>query len=356
MVQLPRLGAALGDCDRPLIEAYDAALLDLDGVLYLGPEPVRHAARAVAAAAAHGLRLAYVTNNASRSPDEVALHLTEIGIPATPADVVTSGQAATRLVAARVPAGSAVLVLGSDALREQVRAAGLIPVRAVAEAGPGGPVAVVQGLATDTGWRDLAEAALAIRAGALWVTGNLDATLPTPRGPLPGNGAMVAALRAATGAEPVVAGKPEPALHEESVQRTGARRPLVVGDRLDTDVLGAVRAAAHSLLVLTGVVDLAALLRAPKGSRPHYVGADLRALLRPQPPVRIEGDRIRCGTALAGFDDGVLLVSVEGHDPDGQAGVDALRAACSAAWRVVDGGRTVQRVSGLGDDGSLPGG
>lgn len=283
----------------------------------------------------------------------MAAHLTEIGIPATAVDVVTSGQAATRLVAARVPAGSAVLVVGSDALREQVRAAGLVPVRTVAEAGPAGPAAVVQGLATDTGWRDLAEAALAIQAGALWVTGNLDSTLPTPRGPLPGNGAMVAALRVATGAEPIVAGKPEPALHDESVQRTGARRPLVVGDRLDTDVLGAVRAGADSLLVLTGVVDLAALLGALKGARPTYVGADLRALLLPQPVVSFVDGAARCGGAQATVDGGVLRVSAAGRDGEGQTGVDALRAACTAVWREVDDGRVVQRVVGLRGDGSL---
>jgi ribonucleotide monophosphatase NagD (HAD superfamily) len=105
------------------------------------------------------------------------------------------------------------------------------------------------------------------------VAGNLDVTLPTARGLLPGNGAMVAALRAATDSEPLVAGKPFPALHAQAVARTGARRPLVVGDRLDTDVLGAVQAGADSLLVLTGVVDLPALLAAPVGSRPTYVAA-----------------------------------------------------------------------------------
>lgn len=343
-----RRGDALASCEGPLRNGYDAALLDLDGVLYLGQEAVVHAADSVRAAQDAGLRLAFVTNNASRAPARVAAHLTDLGIPARPDDVVTSGQAAAAVVAERVPAGSAVLVVGAEALAELVAAAGLRPVRSVAEAGPAGPVAVVQGLAPETTWADLAEATLAVRAGALWVTGNLDDTLPTPQGPLPGNGALVAAVRTATGAEPVVAGKPEPALHDESVRRVGSRRPLVVGDRLDTDVLGAVRAGADSLLVLTGVVDVAALLAAPAGTRPSFVAADLRALHLPQPRVRSDGDTVRCGPASAVVDrDGIVRVTLAQNEPGPVAGVAALRAACAAAWTAADGGSPVTGVSGL---------
>ena len=303
---------------------YDAALYDLDGVLYLGGDPVPHAAESVAAARALGLRAAYVTNNASRRPDVVAAHLTELGIPAEPHDVVTSAQAAARWLAEHVPTGSAVLVLGTEGLAEEVRAVGLRPVRTADEA----PVAVVQGLAPETGWKDLAEAAVALRAGALWVAGNTDRTYPSPRGPLPGNGAMVAALAAATGQVPVVVGKPEPALHRESVERVRSRRPLVVGDRLDTDVLGAVRGGSDSLLVLTGVVDRAELLAAPAGMRPTYVSADLRGLLRPHAPVELDGTRARCGTASAHWDGDGLVVQGEGDE--------ALRAACASSWARAD--------------------
>jgi HAD superfamily hydrolase (TIGR01450 family) len=336
-------GQALADCSTPLASAYDAALLDLDGVLYLGPEPVPHATAAVVAAAEGGMRLAYVTNNASRAPQAVAEHLVELGIPATAQDVVTSGQAAARLVAEQVPSGSAVLVIGSDALAELVTAAGLRPVRTVEQAGPGGPAALVQGLSPDTTWRDLAEGAVAVRRGALWVTGNVDATLPTARGLLPGNGTMVQALRTATGREPVVAGKPEPALHHESVRRTGARRPLVVGDRLDTDILGAVRGGADSLLVLTGVVDVPGLLAAPRGSRPSYVAADLRALLQPQLPVALGADEARCGDASAVVEGPWLTVT-------GGRTVQALRAACALAWARRDADRPVTDVRGLDPD------
>jgi glycerol-1-phosphatase len=334
----------LDACPQPLADAYDVALLDLDGVLYLGPDGVPHAASAVGAARERGMRPAYVTNNASRAPRDVAEHLTELGIPAAVEDVVTSGQAAARMVAERVPAGSSVLVLGTDALADQVRRQGLRVVRAVEEAGTDGPAAVLQGIASDTGWRDLAEACLALRAGALWVAGNLDATLPTSRGQLPGNGAMVAALRTATGLEPLVAGKPEPALHAEAVQRTAAQRPLVVGDRLDTDIRGAVRAGADSLLVLTGVVDLAGLVAAPQGSRPSYVAADLRGLLVAHPPVQVDDGRAMCGQAEARLEGGLLRVEAAAGDT---GGVQALRAVCALAWQEVDAGRAAPEVRGL---------
>lgn len=323
-------------------------------MLYVGREAVPHAAASVAAVRAAGMRVAFVTNNASRSPQAVAEHLVELGIEAVPADVVTSGQAAVRLVAERVPPGSAVLVLGSAALEAQLRQAGLRPVRSVAEADGGAVAAVVQGLEPRTCWQDLAEAAVAVRAGALWVAGNTDSTLPSPRGPLPGNGALVAALAVATGAQPIVAGKPEPALHRESVERTGARRPLVVGDRLDTDVLGAVRAGAQSLLVLTGVVDLPALVQAPAGCRPGFVAPDLRGLLLPHPPVELAGDRARCGRATARYADGVL--ELQNDDDDGQVVdparlVQQLRVQCALAWALADRGLRVEHLAGTGPAG-----
>jgi len=318
-------GLALGSCDQPLAQAYDAGLYDLDGVLYLAEHPVPHAAEAVAAARTAGLRPAYVTNNAGRRPAVVAAQLTSLGIPAREQDVVTSAQAAVREVARHVQAGAQVLVVGSDGLAEEVAAGGFVPVR---KAGPQ-VAAVVQGLARTTAWTDLAEAAVAIRAGALWVAGNGDTTYPSRRGPLPGNGALVAALVTATGRSPTVVGKPEPALHRESVERVGARRPLVIGDRLDTDVLGAVRGGSDSLLVLTGVVDRAALLAAPRGSRPTYVGADLRALLGPQPEVFLHDGTATCGDAVASYRQGELVV-------DGQ-GTPALRVACALAWAHADG-------------------
>lgn len=303
----------------PLHSKYDAALLDLDGVLYLGTEPVAHAAEAVAAARAAGMRAAFVTNNASRRPAAVAEHLTQLDIPAEAVDVVTSGQAAVRWVRARVDAGARVLVVGTEDLADLLRDQGLEPVRTA-----DGAAAVVQGLATTTSWTDLAEASVAIRAGALWVAGNADATYPTVRGPLPGNGALVQALVTATGQTPAIVGKPEPELHAASVERVGALRPLVVGDRLDTDVLGAVRGGADSLLVLTGVTDREALLAAPADRRPTYVSSDLRGLGLDHPAPVVAGDTARCGAGGA-HRRGNTVVPDDDSD-------DALRAACALAW------------------------
>src|SRR5205807_176651 len=170
-----------------------------------------------------------------------------------------------------------VLVVGAQSLESEVAAVGLKPVReADAE-----PVAVVQGYGPDVGWPELAEACVAVRRGAWWIATNADRTLPSPRGPLPGNGALVAALATALGREPdEVVGKPAPALFQRAAQRAGARRPLVVGDRLDTDIDGARRAGMDSMLVLTGVSTRADLDAAPPDRRPTYVAPDLSALLQ----------------------------------------------------------------------------
>jgi HAD superfamily hydrolase (TIGR01450 family) len=301
-----------------LCDSYDAALLDLDGVLYLGPEPVPHAAASVQTARAAGMRTAFVTNNSSRRPLAVALHLTELGIPADAHDVVTSGQAAVRWLQTRLAPGDKVLVVGSTGLAEEVEAGGFHPVRHAE-----GVAAIVQGLEPRTAWTDLAEAAIAIEAGALWVAGNTDATYPTPRGLVPGNGAMVQALVHTTGRRPVVVGKPEPELHRASVDRVGARNPLVVGDRLDTDVLGANRAGTDSLLVLTGVTRLAQLLQAPPELRPTYLSSDLRGLVSEHPEVLVDGETARCRDSRAWFDG-----DVRGSDDSD----DARRAMCALAW------------------------
>ncbi len=277
-------------CGRPLSEAYDVALLDLDGVVYLGGKGIPGAPQALTQARAHGMRLAFVTNNASRSPSAIAQQLTSLGIAVSPADIVTSAQAAARLIAERLPGGSAVLVAGGIGLRLALREHGMWPVSTAAER----PAAVVQGYAPDIGYSLLAEATLAIRAGAWYVASNADATLPSARGPLPGNGALIQLLVTATGRQPVVAGKPEPPLHAEAVRRTGARHPLVVGDRLDTDIEGAVRAGADSLLVLTGVTQPADVVLAAPHRRPRYIAPDLTGLLEPHPEVTASGGDFSC--------------------------------------------------------------
>ncbi|MET7335456.1 HAD-IIA family hydrolase [Nonomuraea sp. NPDC005650] len=308
-----------------LIDGYDTLLLDLDGVVYLGSHAVPGAPEALEEAQRRGVRLAYVTNNASRTPAAIAAHLRELGAPASADDVVTSAQAAARLVAERVPPGSNVLVVGGSGLRLAIRDRGLRPVSTAAES----PVAVVQGIAPGLSYGLLSEGALAVRQGALFVASNGDSTMPTGRGELPGNGAMVRVIAAATGVEPVYAGKPDPPLHRESMIRTGARRPLVVGDRLDTDIEGASNAGVESLLVLTGVATAVDVLTAEPRHRPTYVGEDLRSLLEAYPEVR-DG---ACGGWRARWLDGVLRLDGEG------SWIDGLRAACDAAWAGAGEGR-----------------
>ena len=316
--------------DVPLATRHDVALLDLDGVLYVGPDAVPGAPEAVIAASRAGLRPAYVTNNASRTPETVAEHLRRLGLPARAEDVVTSAQAAATLAAGRLPAGAEVLVVGGEGLQVAVRERGLVPVH---EAGDG-VAAVLQGFSPDVGWRLLAEGTYAVAAGLPWIATNMDATVPTPRGAAPGNGALVRLIAQAAGREPdAVAGKPERPLHQESVRRTGARNPVVVGDRMDTDIEGANRAGVPSLLVLTGVTRPLDLLRAAPQLRPTYLAHELHdGLLEPHPAVATAGGAWRCrGWTVAV---GGAGASVEGSgDP-----VDGLRALAVAWWRAQDAG------------------
>ncbi|MGI5527406.1 HAD hydrolase-like protein [Streptomyces syringium] len=308
---------------KRLSEAYDTALLDLDGVVYAGGEAIAHAVESLGTARDGGMHLAYVTNNAARTPETVAGHLTELGVPAEPSDVITSAQAVARLIAEQLPAGSRVLVIGAEGLRVALRERGLVPV----DSADDDPAAVAQGYGGPAmPWSRLAEASYAVARGLPWFASNTDLTIPSARGIAPGNGAAVQVVRIATGAEPQVAGKPLPPMHRETVLRTGAERPLVVGDRLDTDIEGAYVGGVDSLLVLTGVTTPAQLLAAPPEHRPTYVAEDLRGLLEPQPSVEAVGDGFRCGGWTASADGEALVL-----DGDGDR-IDALRALSAAAW------------------------
>jgi glycerol-1-phosphatase len=315
-----------------LLDRHDLLLADLDGTLYRGREAVPGAVEAVVRAGKRGVPTVYVTNNASRSPADVAAHLAELGFPARQDDVATSSQAAAEVLAEQLPVGAKVLVVGTAALAAEVRLAGLTTID-TAE----GAVAVVQGLDPQLRYATLAEACVALRAGAVWVACNMDPTLPSERGPLPGNGSMVAVLRTATRLEPQVAGKPAPALMRTAMHHADAKAPLVVGDRLDTDIEGGRAAGVATLLVLTGVSDAAALLAAPPEARPDYIGADMDALdldpddLAPGP---------RRGWTVGRGSDGLTLNG--SGDP-----LDALRALCAEHWG--HGGGPVPQVAADGD-------
>ncbi|GAB2663619.1 HAD-IIA family hydrolase [Nocardia goodfellowii] len=269
-----------------LRDRYEALLLDLDGTLYRGPVVIDGAPAALAEGVG-AQRHVYVTNNASRSPQIVAEHLAELGFPAATDDVVTSAQAAARLLAEQLEPGATVLVVGTDDLAAEVDAVGLRPIRRF---NGQAPAAVVQGHSPLTGWPDLAEAAYALRADALWIAANTDKTLPNERGLAPGNGSMVAALRTASGRDPIVAGKPFAPLMEDALRRAGTRSALVVGDRLDTDIEGANAVGLDSLLVLTGVSTLDELRDAPAELIPTFVADALDALNHPPVEFESSGD------------------------------------------------------------------
>jgi glycerol-1-phosphatase len=302
-----------------LVQEYDCLLLDLDGTVFRGHEPTEGAVDTLSAVTSRKL---YVTNNASRSADEVAQHLRAMGFSATPDDVVTSAQSAARLLASRLPAGAAVLIVGTESLAGEVKAVGLKPVRKWSD----DPVAVVQGHSPETAWSDLAEAALAIRGNAFWVAANVDVTLPSERGLLPGNGSMVAALQAATDREPTVAGKPQPRLLTDALSRGEFRNPLVVGDRLDTDIAGASAAGLPSLMVLSGVSTAAEVVRAIIGERPNYIAADLRSLFD-------RADLLRVGPNQAWrVDIGESAVTVHNTGTEPRDSLTVVRALASAVW------------------------
>ena len=277
---------SLGSSTRALCEDYDLGMLDLDGVVYIGTSAVPGAVDALTAAREAGMRLAFLTNNASRSAGDVAAHLRELDIEADEDDVVTAAQAVAHVVADAVPAGSAVLLVGGEGLQIPLEERGLRCVTSLDD----DPVAVVQGFHPDVGWRDLAEAAYAIESGLPWFVSNTDLTIPTARGIAPGNGSLVQAVRHATGATPTVAGKPERALFDETLERIAADRPLMVGDRLDTDIDGAINAGIDSLAVLSGVTTLREVAALPPDRRPTFVGPDLSALVASHPDVTVDAE------------------------------------------------------------------
>lgn len=301
-----------------LISAYDAALFDLDGVVYLGPVAVPGAAEGLAALRRHGVHIGFVTNNAARSPQAVVDHLVEIGVEAAYEDVVTSAQAGARLLAETVAPGSRVLVVGTDALVAEVRGVGLEPTSDIDPL----PAAVIQGYHPSLPWELIDKAAYAIQQGAHWIGTNTDSNRPTDRGLVPGAGAQIGALRNAVSVDPNVAGKPYPPLMHETVRRLGANRPIFVGDRIDTDIDGAVAIGIDSLMVLSGAHGKRELIEAE--NRPTHIGFDLRALMAPAVAVEVGTDVARCGEVEVRRDAAGWQLDGMNDDPESQ--LRALRA------------------------------
>ncbi|WP_193605624.1 HAD-IIA family hydrolase [Nocardioides dongkuii] len=315
----------LGSSDVPLSRRHDLAMLDLDGVVYVGGDAVPGAPGHLDRVRGDGMRLAFITNNAARPPGRVAAHLRELGVAAEEADVVTSAQAAAQVLAERLDPGARVVLLGTDGLREALTERGFVPVDVEDDA-----EALVSGYGPDVLWRDVMRAAVRIREGLWWVASNRDHSIPTAYGVAPGHGVLVETIERFSGVPPVVAGKPERPLLEETVRRVGGERPLMVGDRLDTDIEGARNAGVDSLLVLTGVTGLAELVAARPEERPTYVSADLGGLSEPcASPELVDGEAV-LGGWRARSEGGRLVVEGDGA-PD-----DWWRAVAVAAWDHLD--------------------
>ena len=280
-------GAALGT-------GFDAVGFDLDGVIYRGPVAVPGAPETLNELTRRGVRLGYVTNNASRPPGVIAEQLRGFGIDCGAEDIVTSAQATAHLMGEELLAGAEVLIVGSPALADEVSAVGLAPTfhRSAATA------AIVVGFDPGLTWDDLNEGCYAVQAGAKYYACNDDLTRPTDQGIAIGMGAALLAMAQVLDVTPTMGGKPARPLLDEAGRRLGAQRPLFVGDRLDTDIEGARNAGWASLFVLTGGHGMADLLAAPPTQRPDYVAADVTGLLKP--PRTAVGDTWSAVVDIAG--------------------------------------------------------
>ena len=334
----PARGAALLGSELPLAQIYDVALLDLDGVCFAGDARVEHAADGVNGARAGGMRLSFVTNNASRAPQTVVDKLARNDIQAAAGEIFSAAMDAAALLGEHVPAGSPVLVVGGDGLREALAAEGFEVVASADDR----PAAVVQGWDPAVDWEMMSEGLYAITDGAIHVATNLDATLPTERGFALGNGSLVAAVANASGREPLAGGKPFPGIYERALARAGGSRPLAVGDRLNTDHVGARAAGIPGLHVLTGVSTARDVVLARPEERPAYLHTDLRGLLEPHPaPVREvdeEGSAWVVGAARCRVRAGVAVL--DGRDSltgkETEISLDGYRALACAVWEHLD--------------------
>jgi glycerol 3-phosphatase-2 len=309
------------------LDGVDVVLADLDGVVYAGPGALPHAVESLNRVA-ETRRVGYITNNASRTDASVAEHLTELGLSVSANDVVTSPQAAMRLLSTMVPAPATLLIVGGEGLVVEAEKAGYRVTRSAEDA----PDAVVQGFAPDVAWTDLAEAAFALKipeeeGGIPWIATNNDWTIPRERGVAPGNGTLVSAVHTAVGRLATVAGKPEVPIFEEAIARFQASKTLFIGDRLDTDILGAARVGIDSALVLTGIDRPKHVLAAPEGSRPTYVLSDLRELHEPYPKVERRGGAVTVGGASVRVVGGDVEILAEGSRH-----IDLVRAGALAIW------------------------
>ena len=312
---------------KALVSSYDAALFDLDGVVYLGPNAIDGVTSALARLREIGTRLGFVTNNAARTPAAVAEHLRELGIQADDSDVVNSTQATVRMLRGELPVGAKVLVVGTDALASQLAEGGFVPVSTLEE----NPVAVVQGYHPQLPWSLLELGAIAVQRGAAWFATNPDQTRPTERGILPGCGAQVDLIADCVGFRPSMAGQTVPAAprRDRAASRGAApdlhRRPHRHGHRRRGERPNGLALRVHGA---HGKYDLA---EADPIGRPTHIGYDVSALLAPAREAEIIGNGFRCGVAEAWMIDGRVVADIVPDDIEGQ--LDLLWCVLHAIWR-----------------------
>lgn len=318
-----------------LLSNYDALLLDLDGTVWEGGRAIPGAVDVINSC---GLPSVYITNNASRAPQDVASKLEGIGLTVEPAQVLTSAQAAITMAKDNVQTGAKVLIVGADSFRDLARDAGFTVVTSADDE----PEAVLQGFDPSVDWAMLTEAALSIQRGAQYIASNLDTSLPMERGLAVGNGSLVAAVTSATGVRPVSAGKPEPAMFLQAAESIGATKPLAVGDRLDTDIAGGNAAAMDTFHVLTGVSGAMDLIEAPRELRPTFIGTNMNDLA-------LSRQEVSPG-AQGGF-----TARIDGHDlllergNDNATSIQALRTVLEVVWAMPEPPRYIHPRSDIAE-------
>ena len=310
---------------------HDLALVDLDGVVYRGHLPISYASESLNQLQNQGVTVLYATNNASRTPENVAEQLVGLGIKTEPNKVLTSAQACAINMTKYLPKGAKILVIGGAGLIQAVTSQGFQVVSSAED----NPAAVAQGYSPELGWKDLAEAAYAITGGATHFATNKDLSIPTARGYAPGNGTLVLAVEHATGQSAISSGKPSSLMYQIGIEKAQATAPLVIGDRLDTDLAGAREADIPGLLVFTGVNRIKDTALAPKHLRPSYIGRDLRCLFEAHPNVvATENGYYICNKVSVTMAEGGIVKITQGN-PDTDL-LDIARASIVASWNYLD--------------------
>lgn len=305
-----------------LLGKFDSLLLDLDGVVYRGKQPVAGAVESIRRAKEIGKKVGYITNNAARTPEQIAQQLVDFGIDVLPTEIIGSAEAAAKLLGSKFSGGK-VLVVGGEGLRAEAIKQGF----EVVDSANDQPIAVLQGFSPTVGWSQLAEAAFAIQAGASWIATNQDWTIPLERGIAPGNGTLVGAVHTAVGILPEFAGKPFRPIFDAALKQLGITNPLVIGDRLDTDIKGAIGAGLSSACVMTGIAGKKELLGARSDERPTYIISDLRALFEYYPSAQLGKDTCLVGSSEVAIVGDKLLLTA-----GNPAELDTIRAATNLVW------------------------